>query len=151
MTFWTISTSLLCPWNSPSKNTRVGCHFLLRGMFLIQGSKSALLHCRQILYHPILAQKWLHYGFSEKVVQSNTDISDKDYLYKSKWFSNYGASFSGARSLNFHWVFIPPSGKHIVLRSHIDICPFWLTSSTHLAIPNWMIQHDNVGNNKRSR
>ena len=24
---------LLCPWNSPSKNTGVGCHSLLQGMF----------------------------------------------------------------------------------------------------------------------
>ena len=25
---------LLSPWNSPGKNTRVGCHFLLQGIFL---------------------------------------------------------------------------------------------------------------------
>ena len=24
---------LLCPWNFPGKNTRVGCHFLLQGIF----------------------------------------------------------------------------------------------------------------------
>ena len=43
--------SLLCPWNSPGKNTGVGCHFLLQGNFLTQGSNPGLLHCRQILYH----------------------------------------------------------------------------------------------------
>ena len=32
-----------------SKNTGVGCHFLLQGIFLIQGSNPGLLHCRQIL------------------------------------------------------------------------------------------------------
>ena len=26
-------TSLLCPWDSPAKNTGVGCHFLLQGIF----------------------------------------------------------------------------------------------------------------------
>ena len=26
----------LCPWDSPGKNSRVGCHFLLQGIFLIQ-------------------------------------------------------------------------------------------------------------------
>ena len=31
------STWLLCPWNFPGKNTRVGCHFFLQGIFLIQG------------------------------------------------------------------------------------------------------------------
>ena len=30
--------------------TRVGCHFLLQGIFLTQGWKSCLLHCRQIHY-----------------------------------------------------------------------------------------------------
>ena len=41
---------LLCPWNSPSKNTGVGCHFLFQEIFLTQGSNLGLLHCRQILY-----------------------------------------------------------------------------------------------------
>ena len=41
----------LCPWNSPSKNTGVSCHFLLQGIFWIHGSNPALPHCRQILYH----------------------------------------------------------------------------------------------------
>ena len=28
----------------------MGCHFLLQGIFLTQGLKPGLLHCRQILY-----------------------------------------------------------------------------------------------------
>ena len=46
--------SLLCPWDFPGKNTGVGCHFLLRRIFLTQGSNPHLLnllHCRWILYH----------------------------------------------------------------------------------------------------
>ena len=35
---------LLCPWDFPSKNARVGCHFLLQGIFLTQGSNLCLLH-----------------------------------------------------------------------------------------------------------
>ena len=35
---------LLCPWDSPHKNTGVGCHALLQGTFLIQGSNPHLLH-----------------------------------------------------------------------------------------------------------
>jgi len=42
---------LLCPWDSSGKNTGVGCHFLLQGIFPTQGSNPGLLHCRQILYH----------------------------------------------------------------------------------------------------
>ena len=29
-------TTLLCPWHFPDKNTGVGCHFLLQGIFLTQ-------------------------------------------------------------------------------------------------------------------
>ena len=29
--------SLLCPWDFPGKNTRVGCHFLPHGIFPTQG------------------------------------------------------------------------------------------------------------------
>ena len=41
---------LLCPWNSPGKNTGVGCHSLLQRIFPTKGSNPGL-HCRQILYH----------------------------------------------------------------------------------------------------
>ena len=36
-------TRLLYPWNSPGKNTEVGCHALLQGIFLTQGSNRYLL------------------------------------------------------------------------------------------------------------
>ena len=42
---------LLCPWNSLGKNTRVGSHPLLQGIFPTQGSNPGLPHCGQILYH----------------------------------------------------------------------------------------------------
>ena len=41
---------LLCPRNSPGKNTGVGGHHLLQGIYPTQGSNLGLLHCRQILY-----------------------------------------------------------------------------------------------------
>ena len=48
------STRLLCPWDFSSKNTRVGFHFLLQGIFPTQGLN--LVSCvfcigRQVLYH----------------------------------------------------------------------------------------------------
>ena len=73
------STGLLCPWDLPGKNTGVGCHFLLQGIFPIQGSNldlSRLLHWQKDSspLHPwkmqnalriprtrlILVGKWLH-------------------------------------------------------------------------------------------
>ena len=46
------STRLLRPWNSPGKNIRVSCHFLLQGI-LTQESSLGLLHYRHIwsLFH----------------------------------------------------------------------------------------------------
>ena len=50
------------------KNTGVGCHTLLLGIFPIQGLTLHLLHCRQILHHlshqgsPTL---WQHHSFLE--------------------------------------------------------------------------------------
>ena len=41
----------LCPWNSPGRNTGMGCHFLLHGIFSTQRSNPCLPHCRQMLYH----------------------------------------------------------------------------------------------------
>ena len=49
-------TRLLCPLNVPGKNTEVGCHFLLQGIFLTQESNPHFLrhlHCRRILYPAI--------------------------------------------------------------------------------------------------
>ena len=44
-------TRIFCPWGFPGKNTGVGCHSLLQGIFLTQGSNPGFLHCGQILYH----------------------------------------------------------------------------------------------------
>ena len=44
-------TRFLCPWDSPGKNTGVGCHALLQGIFLNRGLNPRLLLCRWILYH----------------------------------------------------------------------------------------------------
>ena len=35
---------LLCPWDSSGKNTGVGCHFLLQGIFPTQASNRYLLY-----------------------------------------------------------------------------------------------------------
>jgi len=55
--------------DSPGKNTGVGCHALLQGIFPTQGSNPGLLHCRWILYYlshqgnPQILE-WVAYSFS---------------------------------------------------------------------------------------
>ena len=75
---------LLCPWDSPGKNTGVGCHALLQGIFLTQGLNQHLLcllnwqadslplalHGKPLLwvYRSIIAGS---YGISTFTVSSN--------------------------------------------------------------------------------
>ena len=57
------------PWDFPGKNTGVGRHFLLQGIFPTQGSNPGLLHCRQTIYclshqgfpapGPLVLIKWM--------------------------------------------------------------------------------------------
>ena len=57
-------------WNSPDQNTGVGSLFLLQEIFLTQGSKPGLPHCRQIFY------QLSHQGNSLKILfLSNSLIS----------------------------------------------------------------------------
>ena len=44
---------LLCPWNCLGKNTGVGCHFLLQGIFPTQGSNPRHIHPLKAFYLPI--------------------------------------------------------------------------------------------------
>ena len=62
----------LWPWNSPGKNTGVGSHSLLQGIFPTQGSNPGLLHCSQILYH---LSKPLQYSWVSLVAQSVKNLA----------------------------------------------------------------------------
>ena len=49
-TLWTVAHQAPRPWDSPRKNSGAGCHTLLQGIFLTQGSNPCLLrllHCRR--------------------------------------------------------------------------------------------------------
>ena len=47
---WTVAHQSPLSTEFPGKNTRVGSHFLLQGIFLTQELNPGPLHCRQILY-----------------------------------------------------------------------------------------------------
>ena len=49
-------TWLLRPWDSPGKNTGMGCYFLLQEILPTQGSNPGLPHCRQTL-HPLVSHQ----------------------------------------------------------------------------------------------
>ena len=65
---------LLRPWDSPGKNTGVGCHFLLQGIFLTQGSNLHLLHLlhwQADFYHGTL-------GSPQHTVKSGLSMIQRD-------------------------------------------------------------------------
>ena len=65
--------------DSPGKNTEVGCHALLQGIFPIQGSNPGLLHGRQILYQlsyqgsPVMSEFWVF-----EIIQTKWESSSSD-------------------------------------------------------------------------
>ena len=79
-TLWAVAHRLLlCPWDSPGKNTRVGYHALRQGIFLKQELNSCLLHCRWILY--LLShlegpsQEWVIHKWGYSIIAQNGLIS----------------------------------------------------------------------------
>ena len=86
-------TTPLCPWGSPGKNTGVGCHLFLKGIFITQGSKLCLLHLLQAdslpLSHLENSQVPLHV-LSKRVLDSgSTRISLQFYITSKRSWVKY--------------------------------------------------------------
>ena len=79
--------------DSPGKNTEVGCHPLLQGIFPAQGSNPGLLHCRQILYQlshqrsPVVL--WVAPKFNkqteEKMLMMVVNKKSRWWRWKIRW------------------------------------------------------------------
>ena len=53
-TLWAVAYQAYCRWDFPGKNTGVGCHVFLQGIFPTHGLNPhllCLLHCKQVLYY----------------------------------------------------------------------------------------------------
>ena len=100
-------TRFLCPQNSSGKNTGVGCHFLLQGIFLTQRLNLGLLHCGQILYH-LSHQEWFNYYYF------------KIYLFIFGWAGSslLCGLFSTCRELGLHFVAMTSLVVEHGLRAH---------------------------------
>ena len=114
---WTVQPSrLLCPWDSPGKNTGVGCHALLQGIFLTLGSNLQLLqllHCRQVLYH--WATREAHNNIQFSSVQSLSHV----WLFATPWTAARQASLSITNS----WSSLRlTSIESVMLSSHLILC-----------------------------
>ena len=102
VTPWTVGQLVPLSTDSPGKNTGVGCHFLLQGVFLTQGLNLSLWLGRWIRYH------WARSG----ILLLIKDCQDRDVLLgltgratQGEWYTNL---FSTSKFLILS--FAPPKG-----------------------------------------
>ena len=124
-----LPTRLLCPWDFPSKNTGVGFHFLLQGIFLTQGSDMCLLHSRWILYYctiweALCLQHWLQVKiFPVLLILLTHHLKLPSHWETKQWNRrdriNMVMRLSGAAYLC--------KGN----RAFVFLCPFWLRANTY--------------------
>ena len=113
---------LLCPCNSPGKNTEVGCHSFLQGIFPTQRSNMGLLHCRQILYHWVTweASNWLS-------IKEDNDTYFLNFLMeKCLFFPSFGGKkksrkFVHSQKWSFSWSNCEPAPERGVIASQSNI------------------------------
>ena len=127
------STRPLCPWGFPCKNIQVGCHFLLQGIFLTQGSNSHLLHLlhgkrdslqlshQRSPYTSLLPSKWVRVSFQEwnmlpPEVQGAYQTfhllnSGRHEMWSFVFY--LGGHWSGGEDWNPHSIFLPLFGVNV--------------------------------------
>ena len=98
---------LLRPWNSPGKNTGVGCHAHLQRIFPTQGSNPGLPYCRRILYHlshqgsPVLGY-WCRTPGEGLTAQTHSKFSVLDGVVKPLSLTLCGGGMRAARTCFAH-------------------------------------------------
>ena len=115
-------TRLLCPWDSPGKNTAVGCHFLLQGIFPTQRCNPRLFY---LLHWQVGSFPLHHLGSACKVtlVQSLGCVQ----LFVIPWTTALKDSLSFTNSWSLLKVMCIES---VVPSNHLILyCPFLLLPS----------------------
>ena len=96
-------TRLLCAWDSLGKNTGVGCHALLQGIFLTKRLDLCLLHFllwRCILYHWSTGEALkLRDILYPKIISLNT----RWYLGQRPWNTGSRAALSSVSCSHWTW------------------------------------------------
>ena len=100
VTLRTVPARLLCPWDSPTKNTGVGCHALLWGIFLTQGPNQhllCLLPWQVASLTPAPQSANLPYSSQRLVVQSLSHAQ----LFVNPWTAAPQAPLSSPKSCRY--------------------------------------------------
>ena len=125
--------------DSPGKDSEVGCHALLQGVFPTQGSNPGLLHFRQILYHlshqgsPWILE-WVAYPFSRGISRPRnwTRVSCIAGGFFTNWAIREALFFKSILKKCFKHIptisSIPflvyyPKRKHAAAAKSLQLCP----------------------------
>ena len=84
-------TMLLCPWDCPGKNAKVGCYFCFHGIFLTLGQNLHLLH---LLHWPEYSSPLRHLEN-----QSITNSSFTSFLLRNNFIISFLSSVFNISSL----------------------------------------------------
>ena len=112
-------TRLLCPWDTPGKNTGVGCHFLLQGVFPAQRSNHiSYVSCigRQVLYH------WCHLG------SLTHEIHILNFIVSNLINVSFRAVY---RKNGYIYIYIQWLGLHASSEGDMGSIPCWETKIPH--------------------
>ena len=110
---WTVAARLLCPWDSPGKNTAVGGHFLLQGIFPTQGLEPT---------SPALAGGFSTAEPCEKPLANTSDTSNH-YLPFCKKAEPCDLSHEAKLCLGFHQVELNSQPSGLQYRDHYEAVP----------------------------
>ena len=93
---WTVALQAPPSMGFSGKNTGVGCHFLLQGIFSTQGSNPGLLHCMRILYHEPLGKDLMHIKIKSETFRTQ-QLTLNTLLYNQKTGENRNNQTMGNR------------------------------------------------------
>ena len=100
--------------DSPGKNTGVGCHALLQGVFPPQGLNPGLPHCRQIIY------QLSHQGNPKKAQYS---VSSVQLLSRVQHATPWTAAHQASLSITNSWSLLKLMSIESVMPSnHLILC-----------------------------
>ena len=135
---------MLCPWDFPGKNTRVGGHVLLQGIFLTQGWNPHLLHGqagslplshqerpnKESLFQKFYCNRGNATSFGSTASQCQTEKKKNTFLvhkgvrglertFKKQWGN------LGGKSRRQHWTQTGASRRSGVWEEKKSLIPVW--------------------------
>jgi len=113
VTPWTVATRLLCPWSSSGKNTGVGSHSLLQGVFRTQGLNLVSCIADRLLPKSVITlriTKWWYFN----VIISSTFVC---------WHSYVKMSFSFFLSFLLFWMVLLSIPETLLLDYFLGFFP----------------------------